>query len=93
LNGLTVKLAGNYRGASLETITSGLPADLWVWTDKNFTVDLAASYAINKQIRLFAEVQNLTNEPVRMYLGDRSRTKDLEWSAIRGQIGLRWSIF
>lgn len=93
MNGLTVKLAGNYRGASLETISSNLPADLWVWTDKNFTVDLAASYAINKQIRIFAEVQNLTNEPVRMYLGDRSRTKDLEWSAVRGQIGLRWSIF
>jgi TonB-dependent receptor len=92
-NGLTVKLAGNYRGASLETISSNLPADFWVWTDKNFTVDLAASYAFNKQVRIFAEVQNLTNEPVRMYLGDRSRTKDLEWSAVRGQIGLRWSIF
>lgn len=92
LNGLTVKLAGNYRGASLETVSSNLPTDLWVWTDKNFTVDLAASYAINKQIRLFAEVQNLTNEPVRMYLGDRSRTKDIEWSAIRVQVGLRWSI-
>jgi TonB-dependent receptor len=93
LNGLTVKLAGNYRGASLETISSTLPTDLWVWTDKNFTVDLAASYAFNKHLRLFAEVQNLTNEPVRMYLGDRSRTKDLEWSAVRGQIGVRWSIF
>jgi TonB-dependent receptor len=93
MNGLTVKLAGNYRGASLETISSNLPADLWVWTDKNFTVDLAASYAFNRQVRIFAEVQNLTNEPVRMYLGDPSRTKDLEWSAVRGQIGLRWSIF
>lgn len=93
LNGLSVKLAGNYRGASLETITSNLPTDMWVWTDKNFTVDLAASYAFNKQIRIFAEVQNLTNEPVRMYLGDSSRTKDLEWSAVRGQMGIRWSIF
>jgi TonB-dependent receptor len=93
MNGLTVKLAGNYRGASLETVSSSLPADLWVWTDKNFTVDLAASYAVSRQVRIFAEVQNLTNEPVRMYLGDPSRTKDLEWSAVRGQIGLRWSIF
>jgi TonB-dependent receptor len=93
LNGLTVKLAGNYRGASLETLSSSLPADLWVWTDKNFTVDFAASYAINKQLRLFAEVQNLTNEPVRMYLGDKARTKDLEWSAVRGQMGIRWSLF
>ncbi len=91
--GLTVKLAGNYRGKSLETISTNLPTDLWVWTDSNFTVDLAASYAFNRNLRLFAEVQNLTNEPVRMYLGDPSRTKDLEWSAIRGQIGLRWSIF
>jgi len=91
--GLTVKLAGNYRGKSLETINSNLPADLRVWTDTNFTVDLAASYALNRNIRIFAEVQNLTNEPVRMYLGDKSRTKDLEWSAVRGQIGLRWNIF
>jgi TonB-dependent receptor len=93
LNGLTVKLAGNYRGESLETISSSLPTDMWVWMDKNFTVDLAASYAFNKNVRLFAEVQNLTNEPVRMYLGDRSRTKDLEWSAVRGQAGIRWNIF
>jgi TonB-dependent receptor len=92
LNGLTVKLAGNYRGASLETLSSTLPKDLWVWTDKNFTVDLASSYAFNKNIRIFAEVQNITNEPVRMYLGNRSRTKDLEWSAVRGQIGVRWNI-
>lgn len=92
LSGLTVKLAGNYRGASLEAINTSLPTNLWVWTDKNFTVDLAASYAFNKQFRIFAEAQNLTNEPVRMYLGDPSRTKDLEWSAARGQIGIRWSI-
>jgi outer membrane receptor protein involved in Fe transport len=45
--------------------------------DKNFTVDMAASYAFNRNIRLFIEAQNLTNEPVRMYLGDKSRTKDL----------------
>jgi TonB-dependent receptor len=93
LNRLTVKLAGNYRGASLETISSSLPTDLWVWTDKNFTVDLASSYAFNRNIRIFAEIQNLTNEPVRMYLGDRSRTKDAEWSSVRGQIGIRWNIF
>ncbi|MDR1562907.1 MAG: TonB-dependent receptor [Dysgonamonadaceae bacterium] len=93
MNGITVKIAGNYRGESLETISSSLPPDLWVWTDRNFTVDLAASYAINRQLRIFAEVQNITNEPVRMYLGDKSRTKDLEWSSVRGQIGIRYSIF
>ena len=93
LNGLTVKLAGNYRGKSLEAFNQSLPEDLWTWMDKNFTVDLAASYALSNNVRIFAEVQNLTNEPVRMYLGNRERTKDIEWSSIRGQAGIRWNIF
>jgi TonB-dependent receptor len=93
LNGLTVKLAGNFRGESLETISSNLASDKWVWTGKNFTVDLAASFALNRHFRVFAEIQNLTNEPVRMYLGERTRTKDLEWSAVRGQVGVRWNVF
>lgn len=95
LKGLTVKLAGNYRGKSLEGFYQTLPTDLWTWMDKNFTIDMAASYAFgkDKKFRIFVEVQNLTNEPVRMYLGDKQRTKDIEWSSIRGQAGIRWNIF
>ncbi len=93
LNGLTVKLAGNFRGKSLEAFNQSLSKELWTWTDNYFSLDAAASYAFNKHLRIFAEVQNLTNAPVRMYLGDKERTKDIEWSAIRGQAGIRWNIF
>jgi TonB-dependent receptor len=93
LNGLTVKLAGNFRGRSLETINSSVSPDLWIWTADHFSLDLAGSYAITNRIRLFCELQNLTDAPVRMYLGDPRRTKDIEWSSRRGQAGLRFTIF
>jgi len=93
LKGLTVKLASNYRGKSIEEYSNMLPSEFWRWTDKHLCLDMSASYAFNKKFRIFAEIQNLTNEPVREFMGDVKRTKDIEWSSVRGQAGIRWNIF
>ena len=93
MKGLTVKLAGNYRGKSVEDYSNTLPSEFWRWTDSHLCIDMSASYAFNKNLRIFAEVQNLTNEPVREFMGDSKRTKDIEWSSVRGQAGIRWNIF
>jgi len=92
-NGLTARLAGNFRGRSVEAISQQLGPRLYTWTDDNFTVDFSAAYTISKQIRVFLEINNLTNEPIRQYLGDRRRLADSEWYSQRGQAGIRWDIF
>ena len=91
-NGVTVRFAGNYRGASIETVNQQLGPDFYVWTDKNFTIDASAAVAISKTIRVFAELNNLTDEPLKTYMGDKRRTVMTEWYGRRGQVGIRWDI-
>lgn len=90
---LMVRLAGNYRGQSVNTINQDLGPDFYVWTDKNFTLDASATYNIAKGVKAFIEANNLTDEPLRQYMGDKRRLVNSEWYGVRGQIGLRWDIF
>jgi TonB-dependent receptor len=91
-NGVMVRLAGNYRGKSVETINQQLGPDFYTWTDNNFTVDASATINITSRIRAFAELNNLTNEPLRTYMGDKRRATMTEWYGRRGQAGIRWDI-
>lgn len=92
-NGFTARLAGNYRGKSVESISQQLGPGLYTWANKNFTVDFSASYTITPKIRVFAEINNLTNEPLQNFLGDVRRISNSEWYSQRGQAGIRWDIF
>lgn len=91
-NGVMIRLAGNYRGASVETINQQLGKDFYIWTDKNFTLDASATVNITSNIRAFVELNNLTDEPLRTYMGDKRRTASTEWYGRRGQAGIRWDI-
>ena len=88
-----VRLAGNYRGKSINTINQQLGPDFYIWTDKNFTLDASATFDIAKGVKVFAEANNLTDEPLKQYMGDSRRLTNVEWYGVRGQIGLRWDIF
>ncbi|BAV05650.1 TonB-dependent receptor [Filimonas lacunae] len=90
--GVMVRLAGNYRGKSVETINQKLGKDFYIWTDKNFTVDASATVTLTKSLKVFAELNNLTNQPLKTYMGDQRRIATAEWYGIRGQAGIRWDI-
>lgn len=91
-NGLMIRIAGNYRGASVETINQQLGKDFYIWTDKNFTLDASATVNITAKVRVFVELNNITNEPLKTYMGDKRRTTAVEWYGSRGQAGIRWDI-
>ena len=91
-NGVMVRLAGNYRGASVETINQQMGPDFYIWTDKNFTVDASATVNVTKSIKAFVELNNLSDEPLKTYMGDKRRTTMTEWYGRRGQVGVRWDI-
>ncbi|MDQ8749633.1 TonB-dependent receptor [Elizabethkingia miricola] len=91
---LMLRLAGNYRGKSVETINQNLGPQYYIWSDKNFTIDFSASYDISKSVKLFVELNNLGNESLRQYMGDnKKRITSHEWYGSRGQLGIRWQIF
>ncbi len=58
--------------------------------DKQFFLDLNASYKITKSIRIFAEANNLTNQALRYYQGVSSNTKQLEYYQPRYNLGLKF---
>lgn len=89
---MMVRLAGNYRDSSVETINQQLGPDFYIWTAANFTVDASATYTINKHLKAFVELNNLSNEPVKTYMGDSRRLTTSEWYGRRGQAGIRWDI-
>ncbi|WP_315823780.1 TonB-dependent receptor [Paraflavitalea speifideaquila] len=91
-NEVMVRLAGNYRGQSVETINQQPGPDFYTWTDKNFTLDASATISITKHLKAFVELNNLTNEPLRTYMGDKRRVTMTEWYGLRGQGGIRWDI-
>ncbi|MGM8360775.1 TonB-dependent receptor [Flavobacterium sp. ARAG 55.4] len=92
--GFMFKIAGNYRGKSVETINQNLGPDYYISARSNFTVDFSADYSISDKLKVFMEVRNLANTPFQQYLGtNENRFTSSEWSAINGQLGVKYQIF
>lgn len=60
--------------------------------DKQLFVDANASYKITKHLRIFAEANNLTNQPLRYYQGIASRTMQMEYYQARYNFGLKFDL-
>ena len=90
--GVMVRLAGNYRGKSIETIDQKLGPQFYKWTDNNFTLDATATVSLSARVKAFLELNNLTNSAVNMYMGDSRRISSREVYGSRGQAGIRWDI-
>lgn len=61
--------------------------------DRQTFLDANASYAITPKWRIFAEGNNLTNQPLRFYQGIRSRTMQMEYYNARFNLGLKFDLF
>lgn len=90
-NGLLVRIAANYKGSYVELFSSYGPEHNRYY-GQNLTVDFSTAYKINKRIRVFAEINNLTNAPLYYYHGDVDRPEQVEYYSVRGQAGLRFNL-
>lgn len=90
--GLTARIAANFKGEYVDEYRIEAGPDHYRYYDKNLTVDFSASYAISEKIRVFTEVNNLTNEPLRYFHGITERPEQIEFYSIRGQAGIRFSL-
>lgn len=89
----TARVAGNYKGKYLDVIRQAAGPDHYRWYAENFTVDFSSSYSITPKVRVFAELNNLTNAPVRYYHGTYNRAEEASWFSIRGQVGASIKLF
>ena len=60
--------------------------------DEQLFLDANASYKITDKIRIFAEANNLTNQPLRYYQGITSRTMQMEYYQARYNFGLKFDL-
>ncbi|MEO1451099.1 MAG: TonB-dependent receptor, partial [Bacteroidota bacterium] len=90
--GITARIAANFKGAYIDEYRIEAGPEHYRYYDQNLTVDFSAAYAIKQNIRVFVEINNLTNEPLRYYHGSPERPEQTEYYSIRGQAGIRFSL-
>lgn len=88
---LVVRVSLNYASGYLDELGGENFEDRFY--DRQTFLDVNASYAFNKKLRIFAEGNNLTNQPLRFYQGIRSRTMQMEYYNARFNFGLKFDIF
>ncbi|TYP99810.1 TonB-dependent receptor [Tenacibaculum adriaticum] len=88
---INLRLSGNYSDAYLDEI-GGRPFEDRYY-DKQFFLDFNASVALNKNLSLYASINNITNQPLRYYQGVSSRTMQMEYYQKRLTFGLKYDLF
>jgi TonB-dependent receptor len=84
-HGLEMRLGYAYRTEYLAELGDDVSQDLYV--DTHGQLDFKASYDFSDQWTAFIQFQNLTDEPLRYFSGDRSRMAENEiysWNALAG---------
>lgn len=84
----SARVSANYTSSYLDALGSEEFQDSYY--DKQFFLDLNASYKIQKHVRLFAEANNITNQPLRYYQGTTALTKQLEYYQARYNLGIKF---
>ncbi len=87
--GITSRLAWNRRSRYIQEFDITDPALNIYWGARS-SLDFSASYAFNKNFRLFAEVNNITDTRQVRFQGERSRVLELEGFGRSYLIGLRY---
>jgi len=92
---LVLNLSGNYTAAYVDDSDDAGYSDNAFYDryyDKQFFLDANASYAIHHNLRIFAEANNLTNQPLRYYQGIEERTAQIEFYGSKFNLGVKWDL-
>nr|WP_319397399.1 TonB-dependent receptor [uncultured Carboxylicivirga sp.] len=86
---LTLRASFNYASDFLDEYGGAAFEDRYY--DKATHVDLSGSYDITKNLKFFAEVNNLLDQPLRYYQGESKYTAQAEYYGIKMQGGIRFN--
>lgn len=84
-----IRLSGSYRDAYLDEIGEESFQDRYI--DDYFIVNLYSGYKLTDHFTVYAELNNLNNEPLRAYWGDTDRLSQYEEYGVSGALGVKWS--
>lgn len=88
---LNLRLSLNYSDAYIDEIGGRAFEDRYY--DEQLFLDFNASFAISKNFRIYFDYNNITNQPLRYYQGESSRTMQMEYYDSRMALGLKYDLF
>jgi len=86
-----IRLSANYSDAYIDELGGSAFEDRYY--DEQFLVDFNVSYAINPNLRVYVDLNNLTDQPLRYFQGINSRTMQAEYYGRRLTFGLKYDLF
>ena len=87
----SARLSANFSDAYLDELGGNAFQDRYY--DEQFFLDFNMSYSINKNLRIFANLNNITNQPLRYYQGVSNRTMQMEYYSQRLTFGLKYDLY
>ena len=87
---VSARVSTNYTSDYLDALGSDEFNDAYY--DKQFFLDINASVKVTKNLSIFAEAKNLTNQPLRYYQGVSDRVMQLEYYQARFNLGLKFDM-
>lgn len=87
----SIRLSANFSDDYIDEIGGNAFEDRYY--DDQFFLDLNANVAINKNLSIYANLNNITNQPLRYYQGISSRTMQMEYYDMRLTFGLKYDLF
>ncbi|MCB0398474.1 MAG: TonB-dependent receptor [Winogradskyella sp.] len=87
----SLRLSANFSDAYIDEIGGNAFEDRYY--DEQFFLDFNANVALNDNLSLYVNLNNITNQPLRYYQGVSSRTMQMEYYDMRLTFGLKYDLF
>ncbi|WP_303315172.1 TonB-dependent receptor [Flavivirga abyssicola] len=88
---LSTRLALNFSDRYIENIGGNSFEDIYY--DKQLFLDFNINYVLKKHLSIYVAVNNITNQPLRLYQGISARTAQAEYYDRRFAFGLKYDLF
>ncbi|WP_299530986.1 TonB-dependent receptor [Ulvibacterium sp.] len=87
----SARLSANFSDSYVDELGGNAFEDRYY--DQQFFLDFNSSYAFNNRLRIYADLNNITNQPLRFFQGVSERTQQVEYYGLRFTFGLKYDLF
>ena len=88
---VSARLSGNYSDAYIDELGGNAFEDRFY--DEQFFLDFNATVFLSRNLQVYANLNNITNQPLRYYQGARNRTMQMEYYSTRLTFGVKYDLF
>lgn len=87
----SARLSGNYSDAYIDELGGNAFEDRFY--DEQFFLDFNATVFLSRNLQVYANLNNITNQPLRYYQGVKNRTMQMEYYSTRLTFGVKYDLF